>query len=296
MKNLKLVVTLIIVLAAGAARANLIDVYATSFPGGNPSIEVVNLSNGSAIPIGTVKWGGILNDIAQDPIGGALYGLSGANLFTISTIPGSAGKVTPVVVSGMNGSMETLAFDSQGNLFIGTQSSLYEVNGGAAVFIGNYGSAPYLNSAGQNIRFEGNTLYLANTGSGNNTELYSISTNSGVATFIGVITNQPSVVLGNAGGHIYGSSVPAINGGAAHADLLDFGATITTYLGRNPLGSGEIQIVNYTTVNNTFPMNVNFSAAGSVAAVPEPNICLLLGLGIITAIAVRYRKTKMRGC
>lgn len=305
--NLNLAISLAAVTAfASVSRANLIDVYATSFPSGNPTLETVNLANGNVTPLGTVNWGGTLNDIAQDPINGTLYGLSGANLFTISTSGNNIGTVTPVAATGMNGSMETLAFNSAGNLYIGTQSELYQFsfspNGaaGTATDVGSFNSAntdPYLNGAGQNMRFNGSTLYVANTGSGNNTELYTINTATGAANFIGVVTNQPSLVLGNDGTHMYASSVPAINGGGAVADLLDFGPTITTTLGNNPLGgSGQLPIVNYNTLlagdnSGSFPQNVNFTEAGplagNVAAVPEPNIGIMLGLGLIGVVVMR---------
>jgi len=292
--NLKLAISLAVIIgSASVSRANLIDVYATSFPGGNPTLETVNLATGNVTPLGTVNWGGILN----------LYGLSGANLFTISTSGNNIGAVTPVAATGLNGSMETLAFNSAGNLYIGTQSELYQFNfnnasgtAGTATDVGSYhvsNTDPYLNGAGQNMRFNGSTLYIANTGSGNNTELYTVNTATGAANFIGVVTNQPSLVLGNAGGHMYGSSVPAINGGNATADLLDFGSTITTYTGNNPLGgSGQLPIVNYTALlagnaGGSFPINENFTAAGNVAAVPEPNVSLLLGLGVLGMVIVR---------
>ena len=293
---------------ANASRADLLDVYASTFPGGNPTLETVNLATGQATTLGTVNWGGLINDIAQDPITGTLYGLSGSSLFTISTA-GQIGAVTPVTAAGMSGSMETLAFNNQGDLYIGTQSSLYKMNftnpnklTGTATYIGSYdanGGDPYLNGAGQNMRFNGSTLYLANTGSGNNTELYTVNTGSGAANLVGVITNQPSIVLGNNGGHMYGSSVPAINGGNAAADLLDFGSTVTTYLAPNPLGgSGQLPVVNYTTLktganDSSFPLNVNFTAASNVAAVPEPGIGILLSLGLVGLIVVRrYQQQK----
>jgi len=291
---------------ASVGRANLIDVYATSFPGGNPTLETINLTTGNVTPLGTVNWGGILNDVAQDPLTGALYGLSGANLFTIS-LSGNVGAVTPINTTGMNGSMETLAFNGNGDLYVGTQASLYKFNftspnGGAATYLGNFnanGTDTYLNGAGQNMRFNGNTLYVANTGSGNNTELYTVNTTTGAANFIGVVTNQPSLVLGNAGNHMYGSSIPAINSGNALADLLDFGSTITTTMGANPLGgSGQVPIVNYTTLlagdsSGSFPLNQNFTEAGplgNVAAVPEPGISMMLGLGLVGIVGMKKWK------
>ena len=126
--KLSLAISLAVVIGfTNVGRANLIDVYATSFPGGNPTLETVNLATGNVTPLGTVNWGGIINDVAQDPLTGTLYGLSGANLFTIN-LSGNVGAVTPVNTTGMNGSMETLAFNSSGDLYIGTQASLYKFN------------------------------------------------------------------------------------------------------------------------------------------------------------------------
>ena len=284
------------------AQASPIDVFATSFPDAYPTLDSINLVTGHVTPMGTVNWGGLINDIAQDPVSGALYGLSGANLFTINT-SGSIGNVVPVATSGMNGSMETLAFDRYGDLYIGTQADLYKFNfganrmTGAATHLGNYdanNTDPYLNGRGQNIRFNGDTLYAANTGSGGNTEIYTVSTNTGAATFVGVVTNQPALVLGNHGSHMYGSSVPAINGAGTQPDLLDFGPTLTTVMGNNPLGSGEIALVNYTVIGE-FPQNQNFTEVGplaSVAAVPEPSSIMMLGLGALGIVAYRRKMAK----
>jgi len=53
-----------------------------------------------------------------------------------------------------------------------------------------------------------------------------------------------------------------------------------------------LPIVNYTTLlagnaGGNFPINENFTAAGDVAAVPEPNVSLLLGLGVLGMVIVR---------
>ena len=275
-------------LIALPVRANLVDVYATSFPNSYPTLEMVNLSNGQITPLGTVNWGGILNDIAVNPNNGALFGLSGANLFTIN----SHGAVTPVVATGMNGSMESLAFDAYGDLYVATQSSLYKYafadssqTSGNAVYLGDYNNAP-LNGTGQNIRFNGSTLYVTDTQNNGSTSLFSVSTNNGNATLIGVVTNQPSLVLGNNGSHLLGSAVPAINGGAAVADLLDFGTQVATVVNH-----GEVD-VQYTVVQNSFPENVNFSQGGFVEAVPEPKTWILWGLGLAGLIVVRRIQTR----
>lgn len=101
---------------------------------------------------------------------------------------------------------------------------------------------------------------------------------------------------------MYGSSIPAINGGNALADLLDFGPTITATMGANPLGgSGQLPIVNYTTLlagnaSGSFPLNQNFTEAGplgSVAAVPEPGISMMLGLGLVGIVGMKkWRNSK----
>ena len=293
--SLKLVLLSALLGLADIASASPIDVFTTAFPNSYPTLESIDLATGSIVPLGTVQWGGVLNDIAQDPISGQLYGLSGANLFTIS-VSGSIGKVTPVTTSGMSGSMETLAFDNAGALYIGTQSGLYSFNftsngrdSGVASYVGDYGNSPYLNNQGQNIRFENNTLYLANTAAGTDTALYTVSQKTGAAEFVGIITNQPALVLGNYNGHIYGSSVPAINGQNAPINLLDFGPQITVSQGNGNSPSVGGLYVNYTAVGS-FPQNENFSGTGYggvVAAVPEPGTYILFGLGILGLITQR---------
>ena len=60
-------------------RANLVDVYATTFPRANPVLESVNLASGQVTVLGQVGWGNLVNDIAANPVTGVLYGLNGAN-------------------------------------------------------------------------------------------------------------------------------------------------------------------------------------------------------------------------
>ena len=274
-------VVVLVMLLSGVVHASPI-VYTSTFPSGYPTLEQVDLTSGNVTLLATIEYGGIVNDIAQNPINGELYGLSGNNLFTIS----SAGKVT-VVVNNLNISCETMAFDGSGRLYIGTQSALYSYNlsSATAQFIGNYGGAQYLNNGGQNIRFSGETLYLANTGAGDNTQLYTVNLTNGSATYIGNIVGQSAVVFGNYNTHLYGSSVPAINGGVGNQDVLDFGSVVTVTSGN----------VNYTIIGESFPENVNFTAThsnGIVAAVPEPSVWALLGIGGLAVYAVGKSKKK----
>ena len=271
------------------------NVFAASFPNGEPALSIIDLTTGALTPFGTVAYGGTVNDIAANPVTGQLYGLSGSTLFTINTTT-SIGSVQTLSSTGMNGGMESLAFDSAGNLFIATQSSLYrynlESNAAAAVGTG-YGNALQLGATGQNIRFNGATLYLTNTDPDNNdTDLYSINTASGSASFVGSIVGHAALTLGNYGDHMYGSSTPAI--GRLTYDLVDFGTTVTATMGDNPdFGTpgepAQELLVNHTSVlsgstSSTFPQNVNFSG------VPEPTSCVLLFAGAGSLAFLRRRR------
>lgn len=282
MKN-AIKITILGILLCGFVNASPI-VYTSTFPSGYPTLEQVDLTTGNAVLLATIDYSGIVNDIAQSPINGELYGLSGNNLFTITT----GGKVAPIV-NNLNGSSETLAFDGSGQLYIGTQSALYKYNlvNATAQFIGNYGGAEYLNNGGQNMRFSGNTLYLANTGGNGNTQLYTVNLDNGSATYVGNIVGQPSLVLGNYNNHLYGSSVPAINSAGGNPDVIDFGSVVTVSGGN----------VKYTVIGDNFPENVNFTAAnstGDVAVVPEPSQWALFGIGgFVVYFAGRSKKKKV---
>jgi len=270
-----------------SARANIIDVYASTFPNSYPTLESIDLNTGNVTPLATINWGGIVNDVAVNPINGNIYGISGANLFEI----GQNGNVVQVVSSGLNSGMESLAFNSNGNLYIANQSSLYSYSfsspyTGSASYLGDY-NTPGLSGTGQNIRFNGNQLYVTDTEHTGNSGLYSVSLVNGQATFVGIITNEPSIALGNNGSQLLGSSVPAINNGNAKEDLLSFGSTVTTFV-----QNGQ-SIVNYEVVSQVFPENVNFSNAGNVEAVPEPSTYILFGIGLVGIFAIKKNKGRV---
>ena len=204
-------VGLVLIVSSAASAAPI--VYAVGFPNGNPIFETVNLNSGAVSVIGTVQYGGTINDIASDPTTGKLYGLSGQTLFTINPTNG----VTNVVGYTGVGDMETLAFNPGGNLYVGTQHSLYSVNKNSAgsSYLGEFGAAFQANGTIQNIRFNGSTLYATNTDpDAADTDLYAINTSNASATWIGEVQGHPGLALGNYGTQMYGSSLPAIHGGA----------------------------------------------------------------------------------
>jgi len=250
-------------------------------------LETIELTTGFVTPLATVGYGGTVNDIAADPLSGALYGLAGANLFTINT---ATGATTTVSAGGMSGSMESLAFDSAGNLYIASQSGLYGFNRstGVASYIGDYGSAVELNGTGQNIRFAGSSLYVTNTDvDPHDTDLYSINTSTGSASFVGTIDGHASVALGNSGSHLYGSCVPAVGGGSGSLDLLDFGTTVATYVGPTEEGS-ETLVAHDQLLTNTFPGNVNFTA------IPEHGRLGTLACLVGSGVFLRFRRRSFK--
>ena len=260
-------------------------VYAVGFPPGTPTLQQFDSQTGLAVgaPV-TVNYGSTINDIAVDPVTQTLYGLSGANLFTINPTDGSTSTVS---VAGMNGSMESLAFDSNGNLYLATQANLYSVgvptNSASVTLIGQGWGSPYeLGSTAQNIRFgANNTLYLTNTApNAYDTDLYSVNTTTGVATHVGTLPFA-SLALGNSGTQLLGAYVPAIgNSSGLTPYLVDLGTNPTTSLGPDPDNlSSQTDIVNTTTISSQFPVNVNFSGGADLATAPEPST--LFGVGFL---------------
>jgi hypothetical protein len=196
--------------------------------------------------------------------------------------------------------METLAFDSSGNLYIGTQSSLYGYNLtlNQATLIGSYGGAFQLGSTGQNMRFAGTTLYVSNTDPDlNDTDLYSLDISTGLATWFGEVVGHPGLALGNYGSALYGSSVPAVQGqGSGPLTLLYFGTTVTRQMGPDP-DNPEAQeyLVDHVDAltpdedgNGGFPLNYNFSGV----PVPEPSTWMIFLSGAGSLALLRRRVAK----
>jgi len=275
-------------------------VYAVGFPPGTPTLQQFDSQTGLAVgaPV-TVNYGSTINDIAVNPLNQTLYGLSGGNLFTIDP---TSGNTSSVSVSGMNGGMESLAFDSTGNLYIATQANLYSVgvptNSAAATLVGQGWGNPYeLGTTAQNIRFgANNTLYLTNTDpDGNDTDLYSVNTTTGVATHVGTLP-FPSLALGNSGFQVFGSYIPALgNSSGATPYLITLGTSPTTSLGPDPdNASTQTDIVNTTTISNDFPANVNFSGGPEFAVAPEPSAMFGVGLlGLVVFFGSMREKRKL---
>ena len=245
-------------LAAGSlamsARAQN-NVYAVEFNTGNNRFGIINLMNGSFTEIASLG-STLYNDIAYSP-DGTMYGLAnnGASLVTFDKTDGT---VTPVASMNVPG-LESIAYAPDGTLFGAAQSGLYAINPttGASSYIGSFGN-PYNLNLAQNIRFDSDgNLYLSNTG--DNTDLYRVSTDNGGATFVGEVTGYANLILENGSQYMYGVSIPAINGANAQPVLVSF--DLGSFVDGGTNADGSIHQISVTMVGagGQFPINFNFS-------------------------------------
>jgi hypothetical protein len=259
----------------------------------NNLFGIVNLLDGSFTQLGS-EGGTLYNDIAAAP-DGTLYGIiNSSSLVTINTNNG----VTLSSVSFSVGGIESMAFSPDGTLYGATQGSLYTINtgNGQATLVGNFNNS-LLGNSGQNIRFaaDGN-LYDTDGGvSANDTDLFSINTNNGTASTMGVITNIPGLCLENSGDVMYGTGIQLGAASTLVQDLIGIDLGSAQPGGTNQ--DGSIADLNYVVVTGSFPNNYNFSASDDfivpgtpVTPVPEPSA---LWLSIISGmLLLRMRRIR----
>jgi hypothetical protein len=277
-----------LMLCASAASAQ--QAYAMEFNQGNNLFGSVNLLNGSFTQLGS-EGGTLFNDIAAAP-DGTLYGIiNSSSLVTLNTANGT----TLSSVSFSVGGIESLAISPDGTLYGATQGSLYTINAanGNASLVGNFNNS-LIGNSGQNIRFAADgSLYDTDGGvNANNTDLFRISTASGAAFTMGVITNIPGLCLENSGQVMYGTGIQI---GAASTLVQDL---IGIDLGSIPPGGtnldGSIADINYALVTGNFPNNYNFSASDTftvpgtpITPVPEPGVVWLSTISGLLLLAMR---------
>jgi hypothetical protein len=271
-------------LAAGSpgmsvwAQSNI--VYAVEFNTSNNRFGTINLMNGSFTEIASLG-STLYNDIAYAP-DGSLYGLAnnGSSLVTFDATSGAVTTVASLNVPGL----ESIAFrPSDGTLFGATGSGLCTIDlaSGQATYLGDYGN-PYGLNLAQNIRFDSDgNLYLSNTG--DNTDLYRVSTQNGSATFVGEATGFANLILENGSQYMYGVSIPSINGASSLPVLVSF--DLNSFVDGGTNADGSIHQISMTMVGagGHFPVNFNFSGnvpnpvpanipdAGTVSITPQPD-------------------------
>jgi hypothetical protein len=268
--------------------------YAMEFNQGNNLFGTVNLLNGSFTQLGT-EGGTLFNDVAAAP-DGTLYGIvNSASLVTINTNNGA----TLSTISFSVGGIESLAISADGTLYGASQGSLYTINAanGQATLIGNFNNS-LIGNSGQNIRFAADgSLYDTDGGvSASDTDLFRISTNTGAASTMGVITNIPGLCLENSGDVMYGTGIQLGSANTLVQDLIGIDLASVQPGGTNL--DGSIADLNYVLVTGNFPNNFNFSASDTftvpgtpVTPVPEPGVLglsLLSGMFILLRMRIRH--------
>lgn len=270
-----------------SARAQSNIVYSVEFNTGNNRFGTINLMNGSFTEIASLG-STLYNDIAYAP-DGSLFGLAN-NGSSLVTFDRTSGAVTTVAALNVPG-LESIAFrPSDGTLFGATGSGLCTIDPltGQATYLGNYGN-PYGLNLAQNIRFDSDgNLYLSNTG--DNTDLYRVSTQDGSATFVGQLNGYSNLILENGSQYMYGVSIPSINGASSLPVLVSF--DLSSFVDGGTNADGSIHQISVTMVGAgaDFPVNFNFSgnvpnpipanipdaATVSIAAQPDGSMAITL--------------------
>jgi len=272
------------------------QVYAVEFNQGNNNLfGTINLLTGSFTQLGS-EGSTLFNDIAAAS-DGTLYGIiNSSSLVTLNT---NNGAISSSVSFSVNG-IESLAFAPNGTLYGATQGALYTINPatGVATLVGSFNNSVIGNS-GQNIRFgyDGN-LYDTDAGvNANNTDLFSISLNNGLATFMGVVTNFPGLSLENADSQMYGVGIQ-INSASSLVQSL-VGIDLNSLVPGGTNLDGSTVNLSYELLTDNFPNNYNFSSAdlyvvpGSILPAPEPGVGLIcLTGGLILPVITISRKRR----
>ena len=230
-------------------------VFYTMSYAASPVFGTIDANTGAVTPIG-VPLTGYGHDLAVSP-SGAVYAIVDDNLFTIDKTTGLAS-----LIGALPADAQSLAFRSDGTLFLGSTSDLFMVNPatGSGTLIG----AMNLPANADNVRFDAaGNLYVMSAES--NSGLYRLSTLTGSSTFIGS-SGQDDISLG------------AFYGGV--------------FLGTNAPVTGQIVTVDPATGAATAgaPVNGIYLLALDPTSVPEPGTFGLLLASAALAGVVRARR------
>jgi outer membrane protein assembly factor BamB len=221
--------------------------YTMSF-GDAPALGTIDPNTGTVTPIGAPLTG-FGHDITVSP-SGAVYEIIDDNLFSINKTTGVS-----ALIGALPTDAQSLAFRSDGTLFVGSHADLYTVNPltAAGTLIGSMN----LPASADNIRFgpSGN-LYVMSAEA--NSGLYLLNTSTGASTFVG-LSGQDDISLG-----------AFYNG---------------VFLGTNAPVTGQMVTVNPATGAATIgaPTNGIYLFALDPTSVPEPGTfgLLLAGAGLL---------------
>ncbi len=169
--------------------------------GDNGPFGTLDLNTGAYTYLGTTSV--FLSGLgtANGKLYGANYGENGP-LGTLYSVNTANGNLTAVGSSGI--SYEDIGSTTKGLYAIGSDFNLYSVNpaNGAATLVGGTGLSSFGGVFGESAG--SSTLYITA-----GTELYSVSTTSGLATAIGYMSGQYMGALVQEGGILYGGQWPA---------------------------------------------------------------------------------------
>jgi hypothetical protein len=229
--------------------------YAMSYAD-SPVFGTIDPNTGTVSPIGTPLTG-FGHDVTVSP-SGAVFAIVDDNLLSIDKTTGVASTI-----GALPADAQSLAFRTDGTLFLGSHTALFLVNpltaGGTLIGPMN------LPVNADNIRFDGSgNLYVMSAEA--NSALYLLNTSTGATTFVG-LSGQDDISLG------------AFYGGV--------------FLGTNAPVTGQIVTVNPATGAGTIgaPVNGTYLFALDPRSVPEPGTFGMLLAGAMLVVArVRTRR------
>jgi hypothetical protein len=176
-------------LVAFSAEAQQIYGAAFTGPGTPATLYSINPTSGAATAIGLIGFTQV-SGMDFSPTGQLFgVGVTGGvtTLIRIDLTTGAGTAIGPL--GGGLGVAQDIAFRSDGTLFAYVAGDIYTINTttGAATLVGNTGGFP----DGNGIAFQGNTLYLANTGGTAPGTLWTVNTSTAALTPVATFTFGP---------------------------------------------------------------------------------------------------------
>jgi hypothetical protein len=234
-------------------------------------LVTVSTVDGSSTPVGSFNVPGNVASLAYDGTHNILYGstTAGDKLVTIDPVTGNAVVVGPLGITLMH----SLAYDSSTGTLYGASTydnSLYRVDSttGAATRIGSLGFNELGIVSGLTFNPVNNTLYgcmiISRPIEGG---IVTINTLTGEGTFLFATRTLNSIAFQPETGTLYGVH----NGSGVTPDAL-YTIDLTTK---------SASLVGLTGLDNSLGMEF------LPVAVPEPQMLILLGVGLVVTVAIR---------
>lgn len=242
----RLMLALAAMLVAGAADAQTLYGMTYSGSAGPSTLVTINPATGAASTVGAVgfeRCGGM--DFRSDGVLFAACQRNGSSTSVLVTVNAATGVGTEVGPTGMTPSTGDLSFRSDDTLFAYDASNspthmLYTVSTftGASALVGDTGLG-FAGGNGMSFNLSG-VLYHSQTSGGANSNLNTLSTGSGTATLVGLITPSTNRFAAMDAhpltGVLYASELTGSGGSTANLVTINTGTLTNTVIGPTATG------------------------------------------------------------